>query len=453
LAPLSYFCGLKHKNHKRAMVLGKSVDSTKRGQDTTEKTKSSQVSRIIRLPISEAAYKLLMSDRKLYIMRLSHYVDKYPNLFPKDWYSSTYGVHDLRISKKLGVSHYIVRSSKDRSVLYDIQPNFVMPYMSAYSKDVSFGLLLILFGVPFWLVAYGLGKNAMYWYRLFTHLGRFNLLATTIQDRSKLPQDICIDEKISYWSNQEIFACMTVGSDCILGMGVSQKEDEVSLRQAYGVFKEQALALSPDYEPLSINLDGWTATKKAMQKLYGKAVLVLCFLHSVIKIRQVAQKEPQKKVLFEKVWLVYKATDASAFDNAVLDLVQWTSENVVKDSVKERVFKIGKRKEEFKTAFQVPTAMRTTNMVDRLMKPLDRFLFMKQYFHGHFHQTQLMLNAFALCLNFSPFCPRTKDKYVKENLIFFQSRADALNGCALDQDWLKNLLSAASCNEIRFSTK
>lgn len=448
-----YFCGLKHKNHTRAMSSEKSIDSRKRKQDTTEKNKSAQKSRIIRLPISKKDYDLLMSDRKIYIIRLSQYVDQYPHLFPSDWYSGNYGVHDMRTSKKLGVSHYIVRSGKDRSVLYDIQPNFVMPYMSAYSKEVSFGLLLILFGVPFWLVAYGLGKDAMYWYRLFTHLGRFNLLATTIQDATKLPKDLCIDEKISYWGNQEIFACMTVGSDCILGMGVSQKEDEASLHKAYGVFKAQAIALDPDYEPLSISSDGWAATKKAMQKLYSSAILVLCFLHSVIKIRQVAQKEPQKKMLFEKVWQVYKATDATNFDNAVLDLEQWTNENVVKESVKERVAKIVKRKEEFKTAFKVPSAMRTTNMVDRLMKPLDRFLFMKQYFHGHFHQTQLMLNAFALCLNFAPFCPRTKDKYKKENLTFFQSRANAINGFGFDENWLQNLLSAASCKEIRFSTK
>jgi hypothetical protein len=435
------------------MSVQENIFSRKREQYTTEKVKSHQESRIIRLPISEKEYSLLMSDRKIYIIRLSQYADKYPDLFPNDWYSAGYGVHDLRTSKKTGVSHYVVRNKQHRKITYDIQPNFVMPYMSAYSKDVSFGLLLILYGVPFWLVALGLGKNAMYWYRLFTHLGRFNLLATTIHDSSKLPKDICIDEKISYWANQEVYACMTVGGDCILGMGVSQKEDESSLSKAYGIFKQQAQALIADYEPLSINSDGWAATKKAIQKLFTNSVLVLCFLHSVIKIRQVAQKEPQKKLLFEKVWQIYHAKDTDAFDTAVLDLESWANENVTRDSVKERIFKIGKRKEEFKTAFQVPTAMRTTNMVDRLMKPLDRFLFMKQYFHGHFHQTQLMMNAFALCLNFAPFSPRTKDKYKMKNLTFYHSRAEALNRFAYDQNWLNNLLSAASCNEIRFSTK
>ena len=117
--------------------------------------------------------------------------------------------------------------------------------------------------------------------------------------------------------------------------------------------------------------------KKTISGLFNKSIL----LHSVIKIRQVAQKEPEKKTLFDKVWQIYYATDTDSFDAAILDLEQWAVKNVVKESVKERIFKIGKRKEEFKTAFQVPSAMRTMNIVDRLMKPLDRFLFMKQYFH------------------------------------------------------------------------
>ena len=427
--------------------------SRKREQDTTEYSESNRGTRIIRIPISEEDYKILISDRKIFITRLSYYVDKYPELFPSDWYSMSYGVHDYRISKKLSITHVIVRSGKDRSILYDIQPNYIMPYMSGYAKDVAFGLLLILFGVPYWLVAYGLGRDAMYWCRIFTHLGHFNLLGTTIKDATKLPKDIGIDEKISYWHQQEIFACMTVGGNCILGMGVAQKEDESSLSKAYGIFKTQAQRLIPDYQPISISSDGWTATKKAISGLFNKSIIVLCFLHSVIKIRQVAQKEPEKKTLFDKVWQIYYATDALSFDAAILDLEQWAVKNVVKESVKERILKIGKRKEEFKTAFQVPSAMRTTNMVDRLMKPLDRFLFMKQYFHGDFQKVHLALNAFALCLNFAPFCPRTLDKNKRLGKHNCKSRAEVINGKSFDENWLLNLLSSASCNGLAFSTK
>jgi hypothetical protein len=426
------------------------VTSRKREQDKEYLTQSNRGNRIIRLPITESSYLDLISDRKTFMNKLSIYGKLYPELFPKDWNSIDYGFHDYRTSKKLDLKHGIIRHKKDRSILYDIQPNYTMPYMSGLVKDVSFGLLLILFGVPFWLVAYGLGRDAMYWYRLFNHLGRFDLLGTTLLDPTKMPKDLVVDEKISYWAQQEVYACMTVGGNCILGMGLSQEESESALSRVYGKFKKAAQRLIPDYQPISINSDGWAATKKTLKGLFTQATMVLCFLHSVIKIRQVAQKEPKKQELFDKIWTIYHATDANGFDTAVLDLDNWAKENVIKDSVKERIAKISKRKEDFKTFFDAPTAKRTTNMVDRLMKPVDRFLFMKQYFHGDFKSAELMLNALAICINFAPFAPRTKYNH-KGN--FFLSRSHALNNKIFDENWLGNLLAAASCNGLRVSTK
>ena len=36
----------------------------------------------------------------------------------------------------------------------------------------------------------------------------------------------------------------------------------------------------------------------------------------------------------------------------------------------------------FTKAYDFPKAPRTTNMVDRLMRPMDKYLFTSQYFHG-----------------------------------------------------------------------
>ena len=439
---------------KRAdMSVTSATASVKREQDTKDYENSNRGERIIRLPISESEYATLISDKKKFMIRLSPYVESHPELFPNDWFSGGYGLHGYRTSKKLGLTHGIVRSKRDRRVLCDIQPNFVMPYMAGFAKDVAFGLLLLLYGVPLWLVAYGLGRDAMYWQRLFTHIGRFDLLGTTVRDVSKMPKDLSVDEKITFWRGKEVFACMTAGSNCILGMGLSQAENETSLGKAYGKFKEAANRLTFDYQPVSISIDGWFPTKNALKTLFSKTALVLCFLHSVIKIRQVTQKEPQKKALMDKVWKVYQAADAKGFDEAVMNLETWTKDNIKSESIKERVFKIGKRKEEFKVAFTAPTAMRTTNMVDRLMKPLDRFLFMKQYFHGDFASAQLALTAFALCLNFAPFCPRTMSDGRGEGVKgTFESRAQELNLKVYDKHWLLNLLASGSTKGLHFPT-
>jgi hypothetical protein len=425
----------------------------KRLQDSEKLIKSKHGERIIRLPISEADYLDLVSNRKTFMSQLIIYATMYPDIFPSDWESSDYGVHDIRKSKKTALSHVIIRHKKDRSLTYDIQPNFVLPHMAGFTKDVWFGVLLIAYGVPFWLVALGLGRDAMYWYRCFTSLGRFDLLGTTLLAPTALPQDLVMDEKITFWGKQEVYACMTVGNDCILGMGLADTETAVGLQAAYGKFKTAAQRLMPDYQALSINTDGWAATKKALRTLFPQAVFVLCFLHSVIKIRQVAQKEPQKHELFDKLWNIYRSETPQLFDNQVFELQNWASTNTEKQSVKEHIAKIVARKEEFKTAFDCPSAKRTTNMVDRLMKPIDRFLFMKQYFHGDYKNAELMLDALALVINFMPYAPRTKANHENLETQRGYSRAHDINHKYFDKNWLNNLLTHASCNGLRFSTK
>jgi hypothetical protein len=40
------------------------------------------------------------------------------------------------------------------------------------------------------------------------------------------------------------------------------------LRQAYGVFADEAKAVDPDYAPERVNTDGWSATQEAWKALF-----------------------------------------------------------------------------------------------------------------------------------------------------------------------------------------
>ena len=51
-----------------------------------------------------------------------------------------------------------------------------------------------------------------------------------------------------------------MGNQCILGASVSEDTGENGLKKAYGKFKEEALDLNPEYQPKSVNTDGWKAT-------------------------------------------------------------------------------------------------------------------------------------------------------------------------------------------------
>jgi hypothetical protein len=52
------------------------------------------------------------------------------------------------------------------------------------------------------------------------------------------------------------------------------------------IFQQEALQQNPDYQPESVNPDGWEATKIAWKSLFPSITLILCFLHTVLGIQQ-----------------------------------------------------------------------------------------------------------------------------------------------------------------------
>ena len=49
---------------------------------------------------------------------------------------------------------------------------------------------------------------------------------------------------------------MTVGDNCIVGVDLSLTEDQQGLKESYDTFKQEALNISPNYQPKSVNTDG-----------------------------------------------------------------------------------------------------------------------------------------------------------------------------------------------------
>jgi hypothetical protein len=56
------------------------------------------------------------------------------------------------------------------------------------------------------------------------------------------------------------------------------KADEAALTNAYGVFKTEAQQLKADYQPKTVNTDGWQATILAWQTLFSGILIIACFL-------------------------------------------------------------------------------------------------------------------------------------------------------------------------------
>jgi hypothetical protein len=212
---------------------------------------------------------------------------RHPELFPPE-IVNRYELKEIRTSKKTAIT---VRRILINGISYTVRPSFVMPYMTGLVQDVETPLFLRKWSVPYWALARAFGKNVMYWYRLETSLGRNSLVSTTVKSPEKLPLHLSADEKHTHLSGEKAYVPTVVGDGCILGVSVTESAVWKDLEKAYGVFKEEARNLNPDYSPDTVNTDGWKATIGAFKSLFPCTVLIACFLHIFISIRDRTRKK------------------------------------------------------------------------------------------------------------------------------------------------------------------
>jgi len=323
--------------------------------------------------------------------------------------------------------------------VFTIAPSAVMPYMTGETDKVEKALFLRRFGVPFWALAYVFGRDEQYWYRLEGQIGRYDIVGTTVKDPDKLPEHLLADEKHTRFNGDKAYIATTVGEECVLGAAVALQADEPALTEAYGRFQTEAQRLNPEYQPKTVNTDGWQATKNAWRALFPLIVIIECFLHAFLNIRKRCTRKLQDLYpdIQQYVWDVYHAADPDQFWERVATLKNWAAENVT-GAAKEAIDKLCAKADRFVLAFDYPEAHRTSNMVDRHMDPLDRWLFSARYFHGHWHSAERHVRAWAILHNFWPYCPRAK---IGET---YQSPAHRLNKQQYHDNWLHNLLISTS---------
>lgn len=337
-----------------------------------------------------------------------------------------------------------------RKLAYTIAPCDVLPYMTGRAADVEKGLFLKQFGVPDWALTYLFGRNDSYWYRQTEAFGRYNLVGSTVKEAEKVPKDLLADEKHAKAHGGKWYVATTVAQDCVLGASVSTTADAKGLTAAYEVFKQEAQAVDPHYQPETVNTDGWAATGKAWRLLFPSVVNILCFLHAFIKIRSRCKRlGGHYEQIKQQVWDIYRATDRDEFKERVNVLKNWVQdyrEGLTTYAI-ESIDKLCQRAGQFCLTFDHPTAYRTSNMLDRHMEPMARWLASSRYFHGNVQAAELRTRAWALLHNYRIYCPRAK---VSDT---FRSPAHKLNNFVYRDDWLENLLVASSCQGFRLSHK
>ena len=402
-------------------------------------TKKSAVrnNRSICVPFVQDVYNQNIQNPVDFRKCIDEQIQLYPNLFPPEIING-YQLKDSHFSKKLNTR---IRRIDITGTAYTIRPSYIMPYMTGITDNIENALFLRKFSVPFWAISHVFGKNAMYWYRVEQALGRNSIVGTTIRKPEDIPKHISADEKHTKLLGNKIYIASTVGNECILGAEIAKDADEKALTDAYEVFKNESQCLKPAYSPETVNIDGWKPTYNAWAHLFRTVVIVCCFLHIFIKIRDRGKKKHKKLFMqvSSKLWECYRAENKASFSQRVRRILEWCNKREIPDVFLKPIEKLRKNIALYKVTYNYPGAHRTSNMLDRLMQRMDRYLFSAQYFHGSLDAAKLGIRGWALIQNFAPSNPRTVQKHNG-----YQSPAERLNGFRYHDSWLQNLMISAS---------
>ena len=265
-------------------------------------------------------------------------------------------------------------------------------------------------------------------------------MGTTIKSKSDLPTHVLGDEHHTKSLKVKQYVATTVGKECILGVEACTEVSEESLTSAYGEFQKEAQSIDSDYQPQTVNTDGWGATQNAWKAISPCITIIECFLHAFIKIRHRATKKLQGDFLLisEKVWNAYRATSPRSFSQR-LRRIKESLDNFTESPMRDNLRKLLQKRSKWLSFYKHPNSYRTSNALDRLMKFMNRHAVNSQKFHSTTDKTSKNFRAHALLYNFTPSSPGV----TLENPELTSPAARA-NGFVYHQDWLHNLLISAS---------
>ena len=259
-----------------------------------------------------------------------------------------------------------------------------------------------------------------------------------------MPPHLSADEKHTRFRRLKSYLAVTAAKGCILGSQLCKSAGYEALRQGYGIFTQEVRQHVPGYRPKSVTVDGWEATHQAWTALFPGIIWILCFLHEVIKLRDLCRSNaPLWQVLADKLWHVYKGASKREFAQRLRRFLEWANQQDLRDSIAGRIQRLRSKSHHFQRAYAVEGAPRTSNAVDRPMNYLDRALFSMQYFHGSWESAVQSGRAMAVLWNFHPFCRKTQQQ--TGCLCPFEQ----LNGFRYHDNWLRNYLIASSLNGRR----
>jgi len=393
------------------------------------------------LPFDQPTYPELVADPAAFRAALDRLSLATPERFPEG-FARGYRLKESRTSRKLGLRVRRVRL-KATGESFTVRPSFALPYMAGWAADASGPLFLRAFGVPFWALAAVFGRDHEYWYRVEVALGRNSVAGTTLR-RAGVPEHLLADEHHQPRDGVKNYVATTVGAGCCLGAALAPTAGAEDLTAAYEVFKREAQDVQPGYAPRTVSVDGWASTHQAWLLLFPLVALLRCFLHGWLNARSRGKLSASFAELSERVWHAYHAPDRRSFAQRMRRLWEWAKASVSGAWLLEQVQKMCGRSKEYAKAYSHPGGHRTSNMLDRVMRGMNRYFDSGQHLHGGPEACGRHVRAWALLSNYRPWHPASARANGG-----WRCPAERLNQHRYHEDWLQNLLASASLGGYR----
>ena len=339
--------------------------------------------RTIRLPLAESAYARFLPDRSSAEDRLEELyaecADLFPDTFP--WGDTFFGLTEPSLPQHLRCRR--LRLEQGRPV-FPIAPAFGRPSRTGRPQDVDHAWFWRRFPVPWWAMAHVLGRKAMYGYRLAQGLGRCRVVGTTGKSPKRFPTDRVAEEQPSWWPGERVDIATTAAHDGLLGASVAPSASQAAGDKASGVCASDAQVLEAEYAPETVKTEGWQATPGAGKALCTHLTVSLGLLQAFLKIRARATQAWGESFaqVQKRGWEASNAPSNRAFSQRLRRLRAWAETAFPDGRMKNQTLDVCGKRDQVNKSYDHPGAHRTSKMVDRLRKWLDRAFFKAQYFHG-----------------------------------------------------------------------
>src|ERR671933_55623 len=238
---------------------------------------------------SEEHYAACVADPESFRQHLTEVFDQHPELFPASIDEGCV-LHDKSWSLKQQLMLRRIELKATAGVFL-VRPSFLMRYMVGRAEIA---------------------------------LGRPAIVGSTVKQPEKLPGHLLADEKHTWALGQEVYVPTTVGGGCILGATVTDAASADALEAAYGEFAQEAHELSPTYSPKTVCTDGWEGTQSAWKRLLPMVGIILCFLHSVVKIaKRCGRDRATRPLILGRVWAAYNSCPRAQCSQRLRRLREW----------------------------------------------------------------------------------------------------------------------------------